>query len=303
MASVMSLFSSTSSVREWRSRIGGSNDSDGSGARSATLPRPTRPHPAVRSTGWAAILATAFFAFPGRAHAVRPFITDDARVVGGGYLQLETWVLFDADHGEHWVTFGFGPLGPLELTAGFVWGVAFAGERQGAGIQGPLLQLKSLLHPTRADHFPGIALTVGTLAPTGAGTFGAVAWTSYAYLALSQSFFADDLLIHVNIGLSVQNRGPTHPQFISGLGFQARLLGPFALVAEIVVGDVLDPEVEGGSVQAGYRLLLSDDLQLDGTFGADLWGEGRGWWVTAGIRVVAPRFYDPEASLPGHALQ
>jgi hypothetical protein len=168
-------------------------------------------------------------------------ITGDARVVGGGYLQLETWVLFDAHHGEHWVTFGFGSLGPLELTAGFVWGVAFAAERQGA--------------------------------------------------------------IHINIGLSVQNRGPTHPQFVSGLGFQARLLGPFALVAEIVVGNVLDPEIEGGSVQAGYRLLLSDDLQLDGTFGADLWGEGRGWWVTGGIRVVAPRFDDPEASLPGHALQ
>jgi hypothetical protein len=232
-----------------------------------------------------------------RVYAVRPFITDDARVVGGGYLQLETWALLDAHSVEHWVTFGFGPVGPLELTAGFVWGGVFAEEAAGAGVQGPLLQLKSLIRPTRADEFPGVAITVGTLVPSGAGVFAAEAYTSYTYLALSQSFFADDLLIHLNLGMSVRSRGPSGAQPLAGLGFQARLFGPFALVCEIVVGDALDPDAEGGAVQAGYRLLLSDDVQLDGTVGAAVWGQAREWWTTAGIRIVAPRFYDPEPAI------
>ena len=52
------------------------------------------------------------------AAAVRPFITDDARVVGGRTLQLETWVRADREAFQHWVLVGFGPVGPVELTLG-----------------------------------------------------------------------------------------------------------------------------------------------------------------------------------------
>ncbi|QEK50772.1 hypothetical protein FYC62_03125 [Pedobacter aquae] len=37
---------------------------------------------------------------------VRPFITDDARVVGERLAQLETWVRFDKEAGQHWILGG-----------------------------------------------------------------------------------------------------------------------------------------------------------------------------------------------------
>lgn len=239
-------------------------------------------------------------ASPTQARAVRPFITDDARVVGGGYLQLESWVLVDAHATEHWITFGFGPVGPLELTAGFVWGGQYEGPEAGPAVQGPLLQAKVLAHETRPDRFPGVAVVLGTLAPTGAGAFAGERWTSFAYLAVSQSFFGDDLLFHLNVGLSVESHTDAPPQPLAGFGFQARVIGPLALLGEIVLGDALAPEVTGGAMQVGYRLLFSEEVQLDGTFGYGLWGESGEWWVTSGIRLVMPRLYDPgpDASAP-----
>jgi hypothetical protein len=236
------------------------------------------------------------------AHAIRPFITDDARVVGGGNLQLESWALVDAAQAQHWITTGFGPVEPLELTMGFVWGGVFDGaDRSGPGIQGPLLQAKVLVNPMRADAFPGVALAFGTIASTSAGSFATSQWNSYAYCAVTQSFFADDLQFHANVGVAVLSHGG-EARAVGGFGTQARVLGPLALVAEIVFGDILDPTATGGAAQLGYRLLFSEEVQLDGTFGFGLFGGAHEWWATFGIRLVAPRLYDPGATwnAPGH---
>ena len=53
---------------------------------------------------------------------VRPFITDDARVVGKELAQLETWLRFDKESGQHWILGAYGPNSHLEITTGGVYG-------------------------------------------------------------------------------------------------------------------------------------------------------------------------------------
>ncbi len=53
---------------------------------------------------------------------VRPFITDDARVVGGHLAQLESWCRIDEASGQQWFMLAYGPSDHLELTAGGVLG-------------------------------------------------------------------------------------------------------------------------------------------------------------------------------------
>jgi hypothetical protein len=246
-------------------------------------------HPSAR---WALLLAaiTAASLAPSRAHAVRPFITDDARVVGDGYLQVETWALVEQHGIEHWVTSSMG-FGPMEIAAGFVWGGLFEGEEAGVSLQGPLVQMKLLMRPTMTDQLFGIAVACGALDPHSVGAFQAEHWSGYVYLAATQSFYGDDLLIHANVGLAVIGGEEPLQAPLVGVGAQARVLGPLALVAEVVLGDALDAESDGGTAQGGVRLLLSDEVQVDSTVGVGLWGDAPEWWATAGIRWVAPRMW------------
>jgi xanthosine utilization system XapX-like protein len=235
------------------------------------------------------LVSLVFLSSPPRARAVRPFLTDDARTVGGGNAQLETWAVVDAHGGEHWVTASVGPLGPLELASGLVWGGTYEGA-QDLSLVGPLLMGKLLLRPTRSDTPPGLALAVGALGPHVGRSPIERAWSAFGYMALSQSFYEDDLLFHVNLGLTV-NAGTGAIVPIGGAGVQGRLVGPFALVAEVFHGDALDATNEGWTVQAGTRLLLSDAVQLDATGAVELHGATVGWFATAGVRLVAEHVY------------
>jgi hypothetical protein len=62
------------------------------------------------------VLALVGLAAPARA--IRPFITDDARVVGARTLQLENWVVASGHAFEHWAVPAFGPTDYIELTVG-----------------------------------------------------------------------------------------------------------------------------------------------------------------------------------------
>ncbi|MFN7133113.1 MAG: hypothetical protein ACK4N5_13625, partial [Myxococcales bacterium] len=61
-------------------------------------------------TRTARALATCALLLSPPALAVRPFITDDARVVGGAQAQLETFSRLDPVSLQHWALVGFGPL-------------------------------------------------------------------------------------------------------------------------------------------------------------------------------------------------
>jgi len=111
-----------------------------------------------------------FFMAARPALAVRPFITDDARVVGRRQAQMETWARGDRHAFQHWALTSYGPIEPLELTIGTVHGVTYDEGRE-YSIAGPLMQAKYLLRRPEAGSWPGVAVSAGAFAPVGNGAF------------------------------------------------------------------------------------------------------------------------------------
>ena len=73
-----------------------------------------------RSLAVAAVLATSVVT--SNARAVRPFITDDARVVGDKLGQVESWLRYDKGSLQHWIVPAIGPTKWAELSIGAVHG-------------------------------------------------------------------------------------------------------------------------------------------------------------------------------------
>jgi hypothetical protein len=84
--------------------------------------------------GWpgsAVVCLLGFFFLAERpALGVRPFITDDERVVGRRQVQMETWARGDRHAFQHWALTSYGPIEPLELTIGTVHGVTYGDGRR-----------------------------------------------------------------------------------------------------------------------------------------------------------------------------
>ncbi|HRG99560.1 MAG TPA: hypothetical protein PLR99_25110 [Polyangiaceae bacterium] len=247
----------------------------------------------TRAARWvsAVVGASALLFGPREAHAIRPFITDDARVVGKGHLQLETYWRRDRSSLQQWVLPAIGPTDWMELTLGGVHGLSQLG-RAGAplyAVGGPLLQGKFLLRETVPNKPPGVAVSGGVLAPVGRGGFEAPGWSGFSYLAFTQAFLKeDDFLIHANLGFSaVSAPGMAPAKFTWGVGTQVETLYDFHLIAEVFSGD---PYVQGsgGAYQAGFRMIFNDHIQLDGTWGGGLWGDTRlPVWFSSGVRIVS----------------
>ena len=79
---------------------------------------------------------------------VRPFITDDARVVGDRLAQLESWVRIDKHAWQHWNLVAYGPNKRVELTTGLVYGIDQPNETGGNHFSYalPLVQAKFLFN-------------------------------------------------------------------------------------------------------------------------------------------------------------
>jgi hypothetical protein len=115
------------------------------------------------------------------AGAVRPFITDDARVVGDRSGQIETWFRLDNHALQQWVLPAFGPTSWLELALGGLHGFTFVRDDVVAySIAGPLMQAKFLLHETLPMRWPGIALVAGLQPPVGLRSFATPDWSTPA---------------------------------------------------------------------------------------------------------------------------
>lgn len=232
---------------------------------------------------------------PARGFAVRPFVTDDARVVGNRLAQLETWVLVDREVVEHTALAAIGPTPWIELTAGFVHGGIHSKAPRAYSITGPVIQAKGLLSPVEDNGWPGLAVAAGVLPPVGTGEFVPAGWGGFGYGALSQSIADEALLLHLNLGFVVADGGrAVDGAATGGLGAQARLLGALHAVGEVYFGDPYDPSFRVPASQLGFRYIFSDEVQVDGTFGSTL-REREGLsghrqteqWLTLGIRIVS----------------
>lgn len=224
------------------------------------------------------------------AMAVRPFVTDDARVVGDHQIQLETSVRHDKNAFSNLNLVAWGPTANSEITMGFAHGFPLNMEsNRGYGLSVPLMQFKYLFWEGKPNGYPGMAAATGALPPWGKGEFRQEKWSEFVFLAFTQSLFEKEaVLIHANIGVSTMN-----PRTVAtwGLGTQIQLMGGLNGVCEVFYNDPYMGKT-GGAYQAGFRYIVNDSLQLDATVGGGLFGsEQIPAFVGMGLRIVSDRLY------------
>jgi len=242
------------------------------------------------------IICVLFFIQVHAAKAVRPFITDDARVVGLRYAQLEAWLRFDEHAFQHWNMVAYGPTKWLELSIGGVWGydVSIPNE-QNVSFATPLVQGKFLLRECMANKLPGVAVVAGTFLPSGKGAFKAPGGGAFGFLSVSQSFIeGDKILIHGNVGTNYLKVNSEHQTAVTwGFGTQVHIYKGLHAVGEYFSGD---PYVAGAGTayQAGFRHFINDLIQVDMTVGKGIGGTNPlPFWYSAGIRLVTTKFRKP----------
>ncbi len=236
------------------------------------------------------------------ARAVRPFITDDARVVGKHQAQLESWVRYDRTALQHWAVPAIGPIAPLEVTLGAVHGFSLEPNDHNYSFAAPLLQAKLLLHHAHPNQLPGVAIIAGTFFPFGFGHFRSPV-NGFTYLAVTEVIGDDDLLLHANLGFAgAQLERPAsnapaelekHARYRAtwGVATQLHLYRAANLAAEIFSGDPY-AEVGGGAGQLGLRFVLSSFVQLDVAGGSGLYGQPRmPAWGSVGFRFVSAKLW------------
>lgn len=224
---------------------------------------------------------------------VRPFITDDARVVGKRLAQLESWFRRDNESAQQWVMMAYGPSDKLELSIGGVFGTEKdENNRSSFSYALPLLQAKYLFRPYAPSRGPGFGLVAGTFLPAGRGSFKPAGYGSFAFSTISQCFgMEENLLLHLNTGLNYLHiNGANDVMAIWGFGTQIKTIGGFHLVGEVFSGDPYVPGA-GTAYQTGFRHFFSNLFQVDMTIGKGIAGENPlPFWFSAGVRLVFTKF-------------
>lgn len=225
-----------------------------------------------------------------QALAVRPFVTDDARVVGEHMAQVEASVRYDRDNFSNLNLLAFGPTAQSEVTIGFTNGFALDKEsNRSYAAAGPLMQFKYLLWEVKKNSYPGMAVAVGATPPWGKADFRPERWSEFAYLAATESLFDHEyVLVHANLGISTAN-----PASVAtwGLGTQIRVIGGLNAVLEVFYNDPYAGKT-GGAYQVGFRYIVSDGIQIDATMGGGIFGsEQIPAFGGMGLRMVSDKLW------------
>jgi hypothetical protein len=242
------------------------------------------------------IVLLALLVAQSKVHAIRPFVTDDARVVGDRLGQVESWLVLDRQETAHNTLFAIGPTNWLEITSGFTHGGSYrytanTSNGNNYGITGGILQAKALLRETKPNNWPGVAFAAGVVPPFGSGSPKPDGVSTFGYAAISQSFFNDDLLFHINLGVtSIKEETQWKPTWTAGFGYQAKIIGKLNSVAEIYRGDPYDPTMKSIASQIGFRYIFNFNFQMDATFGSTL-EKDSSQWITVGVRIVSPELW------------
>jgi hypothetical protein len=132
---------------------------------------------------------------------------------------------------------------------------------------------------------------MGVVPPFGSGSFTPKGVSMFGYMALTESLFNEDLLLHANLGFAAADERTnwiaTHT---AGFGFQARIVAGLHTVAEVYYGDPYDPVSATGKSQFGFRYIVNNNLQFDSTVGKNIEGDSELWW-TLGIRLVSSSLF------------
>lgn len=247
--------------------------------------------PLINSATRAQLVFSAIFALcyclSDRAYAVRPFVTDDARIADYGQIETESWM--EVTHAEKEfgdspgfnTMIGITPLDWLEIIAGT--GGARASNGKWA-VANPVIQTKFLFTQAQEDGSPGYAFTTGATFDAGQTTLAAGSTTDesinpryqlgdnyYAIGLMTQRLFDDTVQLHTNIGLRAEHQSNLglllRPYW--GIGLDAEVLRKdIHAIAEAYAGDPLQYNAPKYAGQFGARWIYSDYINIDLTFGA-----------------------------------
>ena len=203
------------------------------------------------------------------AHAARPFVTDDARVVDKGGCQVETFVKRQRrfDETEFWFVPACNPWG-AELTVGHARvDSALSGDTRTA-----IFQAKTLFKPLETNG-SGFALTVGMLANT--------ANSPYFNGAGSFSFADDRVVLHANLG-GIRDNVARISRGTWGVGAEILLIAPrlYGIV------ETYGQRGEKPTLHGGVRFwIVPDRIQVDTTIGRQNMSPERRFG-TVGLRIL-----------------
>ncbi len=209
------------------------------------------------------------------AHAARPMLTDDARVVEAGACQVESWAMVQVGVRELWALPACGAGRGIEWSLGAQQSrVAHPGA---TGFSG-LAQYKRLLWDLQAGSV-GVAASVGSVLNENAQAL------PYVYLPISWMSRDERALVHLNIGRASKPYGILEER-TWGLGLEQQLTPSLWAVAERN-----SPSSSQWQVQAGLRWwVVEGQLQLDATTGQQHRAAGHSARFTSmGLRWIFPR--------------
>lgn len=239
---------------------------------------PGNPRSSSRVARFALVATTAFAStIFGTAHAARPLITDDARVVDPNACQVESWIRKNRDSVEYWALPACNFTGNLELTFGGArthdndTGGAYASDIQ--------MQGKLLVKPLATNGW-GLAIVAGTVRHP---QLPARDW--FAYVPTSFSSRDDTVVVHTNFGWL--RDGDIHRvRGTWGVGTETRLSERTYLIAEI-----FGQNRGKASHQIGVRQwIIPDRVQIDATYGNKAGDASEGRWWSIGLRLLSPPF-------------
>jgi hypothetical protein len=232
------------------------------------------------------------------ANAVRPFVTDDARITDERQIEIETWTEFgrsshDTTLGQHFMG-GYSPTHWLQVIGGL--GIGQDLERGNGTVSNAVIQPKFLLWQAYDDGFPGFAVSTGYIFHNGHGAYHDEAQGSYAIGMLTTRLFDDWLQVHLNFGrlFGREAGGSWESRNYWGLGLDLGVFHKdYRLIAEAYAGDPFEPLGPELAFQAGLRWLKSDFVNFDFTAGTQPEQRESGtrsgrweYWAQAGVRVL-----------------
>ena len=271
--------------------------------------RPKRTIPVQCAMVLLAAFAVSFC--PEDALAVRPFVTDDARIVYKGQVTTETYGGITMVQGnkpaiEARSLQGLGITDRFELTAG---GFGFSYQDNHARPLDMLIQPKYVLRSSLGA-IPSVSVTAASLFPLSGNRQH---WDGYAMAQVSWFLFTpdadtdpydNDLALHLNLGMkSRYDAGPAtyRSKLYWAAGFEVitPVTREIRFLGEIFNGDPFSFEEKFPAFQTGFRWYKSPTVQLDLVFrglrngsletqaptGAEF-SPGWNYTIQAGLRVL-----------------
>jgi hypothetical protein len=215
------------------------------------------------------------------AHAARPLITDDARVVDPQACQLETWTKrgYQDRIREFWAIPSCNPTGNLEIAVGGNRANILETESQTSLV----IQGKTLFRQLEGDDWAvGLAVGGTKSSPSSRGGPSLL----YAYVPLTVARFDSRLILHFNVGA---NHNYENGKSAANWGAAAEI----AVWGEraYFIGEIYDDSLKRHECQVGMRFwIVPNRVQVDTTYGGQLGVPNSGHFYTVGLRLLSPPF-------------